>query len=75
MWGLRKVKAPRGSMLTIYHSSCETAHFFVECFHELGMNLGFVFLSLSVGQLLCVGMILSGIILYFYLKRIAHQHT
>ncbi len=70
MWSLRKVKAPRGAMLAFYLVGYGLARFFIEFFREPDAHLGFVLLSFSMGQLLCCGMIVGGMLLYLYLKRL-----
>jgi len=47
--------------------------FCIEYFRQLDDHLGFVFLSFSMGQILCAAMIAAGIGLYVYLKR--HQNA
>lgn len=69
LWHIRKIKVPRGAMLAFYVIGYGTVRFFIEFFREPDDHLGFVFLSFSMGQILCALMILGGIALYFYLSQ------
>jgi phosphatidylglycerol:prolipoprotein diacylglycerol transferase len=73
LWGLRDVKAPRGAMLAFYMIGYGTVRFFIEFFREPDAHLGFVLLFFSMGQLLCLGMILAGVILFYYLKNLERR--
>jgi phosphatidylglycerol:prolipoprotein diacylglycerol transferase len=44
--------------------------FFIEFFREPDAHLGFIFLSFSMGQLLCMAMIIAGIGLFFILQKV-----
>lgn len=69
LWPLRKRQGPRGRMLGFYLLGYGLVRFFIEYYREPDAHLGFVFLSLSMGQLLCAAMILTGISIYLYLRR------
>lgn len=69
LWSLRKIKIPRGAMLALYIIGYGTVRFFIEFFRQPDAHLGFVFLSFSMGQLLCMAMIAAGVGLYFILQR------
>jgi phosphatidylglycerol:prolipoprotein diacylglycerol transferase len=69
LWGIRKVEIPKGAMLALYLIGYGTVRFFIEYFREPDAHIGFVFLSFSMGQILCSLMIAGGIFLYFYLQR------
>jgi phosphatidylglycerol:prolipoprotein diacylglycerol transferase len=73
LWSIRKIKIPTGAMLAIYVIGYGSVRFFIEFFREPDAHLGFIFLSLSMGQILCTMMIAGGIGLYFYLKKIEQQ--
>jgi phosphatidylglycerol:prolipoprotein diacylglycerol transferase len=60
---------PNGAMLALYLIGYGTVRFFIEYFREPDAHIGFVFLSFSMGQILCSLMIAAGIGLYFYLRR------
>jgi phosphatidylglycerol:prolipoprotein diacylglycerol transferase len=69
LWSIRKIKFPKGAMLALYLIGYGTARFFIEYFRQPDAQLGFVFLSFSMGQILCSLMITVGLFLYFYLWR------
>jgi phosphatidylglycerol:prolipoprotein diacylglycerol transferase len=69
LWGMRKMKLPRGSMIALYLIGYGLVRFIIEYFREPDEHLGFVLLSLSMGQVLCTLMIAAGIILYMYLLK------
>ena len=69
LWSIRKVKLPEGSMVAAYIFGYGFFRFFVEYFREPDAHLGFVFLSFSMGQMLCIGMMLVAIGLFIYLKN------
>jgi phosphatidylglycerol:prolipoprotein diacylglycerol transferase len=56
-------------MLALYAIGYGTVRFFIEFFREPDAHLGFIFLFFSMGQLLCMAMIIAGIGLFFLLKR------
>jgi len=65
LWGLRKKKMPPGMMLPCYLVGYGTVRFCIEFFREPDQQLGFVWLFFSMGQLLCLAMIIAGAILAF----------
>jgi phosphatidylglycerol:prolipoprotein diacylglycerol transferase len=69
LWNIRKIKLPTGAMLAIYIVGYGTVRFFIEFFRQPDPQLGFIFLSFSMGQILCSMMVAGGIGLYFYLKK------
>ena len=69
LWSIRKIKMPKGAMLALYLIGYGTVRFFIEYFRQPDDHLGFVFLSFSMGQILCSLMIAGGVFLYFYLQR------
>jgi phosphatidylglycerol---prolipoprotein diacylglyceryl transferase len=60
-------------MLAIYIIGYGTVRFFIEFFRQPDPQLGFIFLSFSMGQILCAIMIAGGIGLYFSLKQIEQR--
>jgi len=73
LWNIRKIKIPKGAMLALYLIGYGTVRFFIEYFREPDAHLGFVLLSFSMGQILCLLMITAGIFLYMYLGRRTHH--
>jgi phosphatidylglycerol:prolipoprotein diacylglycerol transferase len=69
MWSIRKVRAPRGAMLGFYLIGYGLVRFVIEFYREPDAHIGFVVGALSMGQLLCTGMIAAGALLVLYLKR------
>ncbi|MGD2185024.1 MAG: prolipoprotein diacylglyceryl transferase [Desulfobacterales bacterium] len=69
LWSIRKIKKPSGAMLAFYVIGYGTVRFFIEFFRQPDAHIGFVFLSFSMGQILCALMIAGGIGLYFYLRQ------
>jgi phosphatidylglycerol:prolipoprotein diacylglycerol transferase len=69
LWSIRKIKKPRGAMLAFYVIGYGTVRFFIEFFRQPDAHIGFIFLSFSMGQLLCALMIAAGISLYLYLHK------
>ncbi len=69
LWNIRKIKIPNGAMLALYLIGYGIVRFFIEYFREPDAHLGFVLLSFSMGQILCLLMIATGILLYVYLWR------
>lgn len=58
-----------GQLICIYAISYSFARFVCEFFREPDFNLGFIALSLSMGQILSILTLLCGIILYIFLKN------
>ena len=76
LWNLRKVRKPRGAMLSLYLIGYGLFRFFIEYYRQPdpqfirpGHPLGSVFLSFSMGQILCSLMIVGGVLLYLFLSR------
>jgi len=67
LWMLRKRSRIKGSMLAFYLFGYGLIRFVIEFFREPDAHIGFVFMSLSAGQLLCSVMIFSGILIYAFL--------
>jgi phosphatidylglycerol:prolipoprotein diacylglycerol transferase len=55
-------------MLAFYLIGYGTVRFFIEFFREPDAHLGFVLGFLSMGQVLCAGMIAAGAALFFILR-------
>ena len=61
LWALRK-KAPYPGFLSgLYLIGYGVVRFFIEFYREPDEHLGFIFMQLSMGQLLCLAMIAGGI--------------
>ena len=68
LWSIRKIKMPKGATLGLYLIGYGTVRFFIEYVRQPDDHIGFVFLSFSMGQILCSLMIAGGFFLYFYLR-------
>jgi phosphatidylglycerol:prolipoprotein diacylglycerol transferase len=69
LWFLRKQKWTQGIMFPLYLIGYGVIRFVIEFFREPDVQLGFVFMSFSMGQILCSAMIISGFLLLLYLYR------
>ncbi|WP_267525073.1 prolipoprotein diacylglyceryl transferase [Campylobacter sp. MG1] len=63
-----------GQLICIYAMSYGIARFICEFFREPDFNLGFIALSLSMGQILSLIMFCFALGLYFYLNKIKDNH-
>ena len=57
-------------MLAFYLVGYGAVRFFIEYFRQPDAHLGFIFMSFSMGQVLCGLMIASGILVFLYLRTI-----
>jgi phosphatidylglycerol:prolipoprotein diacylglycerol transferase len=69
LWSLRHRFRVPGAMLALYLFGYGTVRFFIEFFREPDVHLGFVFIALSMGQILCLLMIAGSVLLMMYLYR------
>jgi phosphatidylglycerol:prolipoprotein diacylglycerol transferase len=69
LWLLKDKKLPRGGLLAVFLFAYGIFRFFVEFLREPDQQLGFILGPLTIGQLLSSLMIISGIILFFYLSK------
>jgi phosphatidylglycerol:prolipoprotein diacylglycerol transferase len=75
LWNLRKLKTPKGAMLSFYIIGYGLVRFFIEFYRQPDSHIGLVFMSFSMGQLLCSLMMVCGIVLYVYLSRVEKRRT
>ncbi len=68
LWSFRKKINPRGSALAAYLIGYGVLRFFIEYTRQPDAHLGFVFLNFSMGQVLCMLMILAGALLWIILS-------
>ncbi len=66
LWFLRRRLTTPGTTFAVYLMGYGVVRFVIEYFRQPDAQLGFVFLSFSMGQLLCSAMILCGVGLFFY---------
>ena len=69
LWILKDRKLPKGGLLAVFLFMYGIFRFFVEFFREPDPQLGFILGPLTMGQLLSSLMIISGLVLFFYLRR------
>ncbi len=63
LWTIRNRISIPGAMLPVYLMGYGTIRFLIEYLRQPDEHLGFIWLSFSMGQLLCAAMILTGIII------------
>ena len=70
LWSIRKIKMPKGAMLSAYVFSYGFFRFFVEFYREPDDHLGFVFLDyFSRGQILCFAQMAVAIGFFIFLWK------
>jgi phosphatidylglycerol:prolipoprotein diacylglycerol transferase len=69
LWTVKNRVTTRGAMLALYLMGYGLVRFFIEYARQPDAHLGFIFFSLSMGQLLCLAMILAGGLLWAYLIK------
>ncbi len=69
LWLLRVRTNYRGEVLAAFLIGYGILRFFIEFFREPDIQLGFIVYSLTMGQLLCMTMILTGIGLLVFVRR------
>jgi phosphatidylglycerol:prolipoprotein diacylglycerol transferase len=69
LWAIRKKFSFTGAVFALYIVGYGIVRFFIEFFREPDAHIGFVFGPLSMGQLLCLAMILTGAALYLFRRR------
>ncbi len=67
LWMIRHKNFPKGSMLGFYLIGYGIVRFFIEYFREPDPHLGLIFISLSMGQILCITMIFAGCLYLMFL--------
>jgi len=68
LWGIRNRVQTRGAMIAFYLIGYGTVRFVIEFFRQPDAHLGLVFFFFSTGQILCSTMIVSGVLLFLYLR-------
>ncbi len=69
LWSLRNKKLPKGILSGLYLMLYPAVRFVIEFFRQPDEHLGFVFLNLSMGQVLSLGMFFVGAILSFIILK------
>lgn len=71
LWTTRRRVGVKGAMFPLYLMGYGFARFFIEYFREPDAHIGYVWLDLSMGQLLCLVMVAAGIGLLFWRGRVS----
>ncbi|MBD3238869.1 MAG: prolipoprotein diacylglyceryl transferase [Candidatus Moranbacteria bacterium] len=69
LWNLRKKITSPGVLSALYLIFYGSFRFLIEFVREPDSHLGLVFLNFTMGQVLCSGMIIAGILMIIYLKN------
>lgn len=69
LWLARKKIKPAGASIGVYLMGYGSVRFFIEFFREPDEHIGFVTMSLTMGQLLCLAMIACGLVQLFLRVR------
>jgi len=69
LWRLRKRPMPPGATLAVYLIGYGGVRFFIEFVRQPDAHIGAVLYGLSMGQLLCLGMMAAGVGLWGVLRR------
>jgi phosphatidylglycerol:prolipoprotein diacylglycerol transferase len=69
LWILRTKTRIHGQLLAIFLMLYGVFRFLVEFVREPDVQLGFVFMGLTMGQLLCLSMTVAGWLLFVYLRK------
>lgn len=74
LWTIRKKFSFTGAIFACYIAGYGVTRFFIEFFREPDSHLGFVYGPFSMGQILCLAMILTGVAIY-QLRKIQAKKT
>ena len=69
LWFLRKRVRTRGAMLSLFLMGYGFLRFFIEYTRQPDAHLGFVLFQLSMGQVLCLTMMLAGGVVLIFIRR------
>lgn len=70
LWNIRKKLFFSGAFMSFYLIGYGILRFFTEFFREPDLQLGFVLGALTMGQILCLAMILAGFIIFLVRRKI-----
>ncbi|HOT48654.1 MAG TPA: prolipoprotein diacylglyceryl transferase, partial [Syntrophales bacterium] len=68
LWGIRRKRPFEGAFLAYYLIGYGAVRFFIEYVREPDAHIGLYFGLITIGQILCLAMILAGAGLYLYLQ-------
>ncbi|MDO5046361.1 prolipoprotein diacylglyceryl transferase [Campylobacter sp.] len=69
LFAYRKFKKFDGELIALYAILYTIARFICEFYREPDFGLGFVFLCLSMGQILSLAMLIAGVLAYLFLRN------
>jgi phosphatidylglycerol:prolipoprotein diacylglycerol transferase len=69
LWFVKDRKLPTGGLMALFLILYGSFRFFLEFFRQPDAQLGFILGPFTMGQVLCVGMILLGVLLWIYLSK------
>jgi len=75
LWTVKGRIATRGAMLALYLIGYGLVRFFIEYARQPDAQLGVILFSLSMGQLLCLAMMLAGTLLLVYLRSASRSRS
>lgn len=75
LWLLRKRITLSGAMLPLYLIGYGTIRFFIEYTREADEHIGYLILGLSMGQILCLAMIIAGLVIFGILVRFRRSES
>ena len=75
LWTLRKRRPFDGYLVAMYFIGYGLVRFFIEFFREPDIQLGFIFAFLTMGQILCIAMVMAGLAVYAYRYKTATRRT
>lgn len=69
LWMIRNKEFPRGFLMSLYLIMYGTVRFFIEFLREPDEHIGFFMSWMTIGQILCLLMIVSGVLIIFFQKK------
>ena len=69
LWGLRKRQSFPGFLLSLYLMGYGLVRLLIEFVREPDGHIGLFFYHVTLGQVLCAGMILAGVVLFIFQKN------
>ncbi len=75
LWNIRKQRPFDGFYLSLYLIGYGLARLLIETVREPDSHIGVFFNLVTMGQILCLCMILAGLVLFFVRKSMAKGHT
>ncbi len=69
LWNLQKRNLPDGSLCALFLILYGIIRFFLEFFRQPDPQIGFIFGILTMGQILCTAMIVTGFLLFIYINK------